>query len=108
MMGLIVVGNPIATVRTSSPSTSCRLCSFGLVKADRARRFALEPLLTKTAPRVPTNLYEARDLFGASEVARASFGDEVVDHYMNRARIELRAAEAAVTDFDLFRGFERL
>jgi glutamine synthetase len=60
------------------------------------------------APRVPTNLYEARDLFGASEVAREAFGSEVVDHYLNRARIELEAAEATVTDFDLFRCFERL
>jgi glutamine synthetase len=60
------------------------------------------------APRVPTNLYEARDLFGASEVAREAFGSEVVDHYLNRARVELEAAEAKVTDFDLFRGFERL
>ena len=60
------------------------------------------------APRVATNLYDSRDLFGASEVAREAFGEEVVDHYLNRARIELRAAEAAVTDFDLFRGFERL
>ena len=49
-----------------------------------------------------------RDLFGASEVAREAFGSEVVDHYLNRARIEIDAAEAAVTDFDLFRGFERL
>jgi glutamine synthetase len=73
----------------------------------------LEPPLegnayTSDAPRVPTNLYEARDLFGASEVAREAFGSEVVDHYMNRARIEIDAAEATVTDFDLFRGFERL
>ncbi len=60
------------------------------------------------APRVSTNLYDSRDLFGASEVAREAFGEDVVDHYMNRARIELLAAEAAVTDFDLFRGFERL
>ena len=60
------------------------------------------------APRVSTNLYDSRDLFGASEVAREAFGEDVVDHYMNRARIELLAADAAVTDFDLFRGFERL
>jgi glutamine synthetase len=60
------------------------------------------------APRVPTNLYEARDLFGASEVAREAFGSEVVDHYLNRARIEIEASEAAVTDWERFRGFERL
>jgi glutamine synthetase len=60
------------------------------------------------APRVPTNLYESRDLFSASEVAREAFGEEVVDHYLNRARIEIEAQEAAVTDWDKYRGFERL
>jgi glutamine synthetase len=73
----------------------------------------LEPPLegnayTSDAPRVSTNLYEARDLFSASEVAREAFGEEVVDHYLNRAQVELNAAEAAVTDWDLYRGFERL
>ena len=33
---------------------------------------------------------------------------EVVDHYLNRARVELDAYEAAVTDWERFRGFERL
>ena len=59
-------------------------------------------------PRVPTNIYEARDLFAGSEVAREAFGDEVVDHYLNRARVELEAFESAVTDWERFRGFERL
>jgi len=63
---------------------------------------------TSHAPRVPGNLYEARDLFSASEVARRAFGEEVVDHYLNRARVELAAHEAAVTDWDKYRGFERL
>ena len=31
-----------------------------------------------------------------------------MDHYLNRARIELDAYEAAVTDWEKFRGFERL
>jgi glutamine synthetase len=60
------------------------------------------------APRVPETLLEARDLFGASEVAREAFGTEVVDHYLNRARVELDAFNAAVTDWERFRGFERL
>ena len=34
-------------------------------------------------------MYEARDLFAASEVAREAFGQEVVDHYLNRAQVEL-------------------
>jgi glutamine synthetase len=59
-------------------------------------------------PRVPHNLYEARDLFGGSQVAREAFGDEVVEHYLNRARIEIEAQEATVTDWERFRGFERL
>ena len=33
----------------------------------------------------------ARDLFAGSEVAREAFGQEVVDHYLNRARVELEA-----------------
>jgi glutamine synthetase len=59
-------------------------------------------------PRVASNLYDARDQFAASDVAREAFGQEVVDHYLNRAKIELDAFEAAVTDWERFRGFERL
>jgi glutamine synthetase len=32
----------------------------------------------------------------------------VVDHYLNRAQVEIDASEAAVTDWEKFRGFERL
>ena len=59
-------------------------------------------------PRVPTTLREASDLFGASPVAREAFGEEVVEHYLNNARVELEAFDAAVTDWERFRGFERL
>jgi glutamine synthetase len=59
-------------------------------------------------PTVPTNLYAARDLFAGSEVARDAFGEDVVEHYLNRARIELEAFESAVTDWERYRGFERL
>ena len=59
-------------------------------------------------PRVATNLGAAKEQFGSSEVAREAFGQEVVDHYLNRARIEIEASEAAVTDWERFRGFERL
>ena len=41
-------------------------------------------------------------------MAREAFGAEVVDHYLNRARVEIDAFEAAVTDWERFRGFERL
>jgi glutamine synthetase len=59
-------------------------------------------------PTVPTTLREARDLFAGSAVARGVFGDEVVDHYVNAADVELAAFEAAVTDWERVRGFERL
>lgn len=60
------------------------------------------------APRVPTTLREAADLFESSALARASFGDEIVDHYVNNARVELASYDAAVTDWERVRGFERL
>jgi glutamine synthetase len=59
-------------------------------------------------PHVPMTLHEARDLFGNSKVARSAFGDEVVDHYVNAADIELASYNASVTDWERFRGFERL
>ena len=49
----------------------------------------------------------AADLFEQSSVARAAFGDEVVDHYVNCAQVEIDAFGAAVTDWELRRGFER-
>jgi glutamine synthetase len=64
--------------------------------------------LATDKPRLPRTLREARDLFAASDVARAAFGDAVVDHYVNAADVELAAFEAAVTDWERVRGFERL
>jgi len=57
---------------------------------------------------VPHTLRDARDLFAQSAIAREAFGQEVVDHYLNNARVELEAYDAAVTDWERFRGFERL
>ena len=57
---------------------------------------------------MPSTLRDARDLFAASAIARDAFGQEVVDHYLNNARVELEAYDAAVTDWERFRGFERL
>ena len=59
-------------------------------------------------PHVPTTLREAAALFVGSKVAREAFGDEMVEHYANAARVELDAYDAAVTDWELTRGFERL
>ena len=59
-------------------------------------------------PKVPRTLRDARDAFTSSVVARACFGDEVVDHYTTMADVELTAFDAAVTDWELRRSFERM
>jgi len=63
---------------------------------------------TADKPQVPSTLLQARELFAASDVAREAFGEDVVAHYLNYADVELRAFEAAVTDWEHVRGFERL
>ncbi|UXA19882.1 glutamine synthetase family protein [Mycobacterium sp. SMC-4] len=63
---------------------------------------------TSGADRLPTTLGEAVELFEHSRIARDAFGDDVVEHYVNNARVELKAFNSAVTDWERFRGFERL
>ncbi|MER6942645.1 glutamine synthetase family protein [Nonomuraea sp. NPDC000554] len=60
------------------------------------------------AETVPHTLRDALALFEGSKLARDTFGEDVVEHYANNARIELAAFDAAVTDWELFRGFERM
>ncbi|WP_306999340.1 glutamine synthetase family protein [Amycolatopsis thermophila] len=59
-------------------------------------------------PTVPATLREAAELLADSKVAREAFGEDVVEHYLNAARVELAAFDAAVTDWERRRGFERL
>ena len=63
---------------------------------------------TSGVQRLPTTLAEAAELFARSAVARTAFGDEVVEHYLNNARVELAAFNSCVTDWERIRGFERL
>ncbi|NBP83879.1 MAG: glutamine synthetase [Mycobacteriaceae bacterium] len=62
---------------------------------------------TGDALRLPTTLAEAAQLLESSAVARSAFGDEVVEHYLNNARVELAAFNSCVTDWERVRGFER-
>lgn len=68
------------------------------------------PSATPTRPpgRRCRTLQEARDAFANSVLARNAFGDDVVDHYVNAADVELSAFEAAVTDWERRRCFERM
>jgi glutamine synthetase len=72
----------------------------------------LEPIFegnayTSDRPRVPSTLRDAAELFGASAMATEAFSENVVAHYLNNARIEQRAFDAAITDWERVRGFER-
>ncbi len=72
----------------------------------------LEPIFegnayVSDAPRVPSSLREATALFASSAIAKEAFGEDVVEHYLNNARIEQAAFDAAITDWERVRGFER-
>lgn len=59
-------------------------------------------------PRVPASLTESANHFENSDAARAAFGDDVVDHYVQLARLEQDAYNKAVTDWDRIRYFDRI
>ncbi len=58
-------------------------------------------------PRVPRALYEAIDALEGSTIAREAFGDDVIAHYLNMARVEQHAFDAAVTTWERERYYER-
>jgi glutamine synthetase len=59
-------------------------------------------------PQVPKTLREAIDEMSRSKIARAAFGDRVVEHYLHTGRLEQQAFDQAVTDWELLRNFERI
>jgi glutamine synthetase len=59
-------------------------------------------------PALPSSLREAADVLESSALARRAFGDDVVDFYVLSARHEARAFDAAVTDWERVRYFERI
>jgi glutamine synthetase len=58
--------------------------------------------------KVPWRLADAIDLWDGSEWVAETFGADVQQHYTNMGRIEIEAFARAVTDWERFRGFERL
>ena len=61
-----------------------------------------------TLPQVPATLREAIQELERSDIARAAFGDAVVEHYLHTARLEQQAFDRAVTDWELMRYAERI
>jgi glutamine synthetase len=57
--------------------------------------------------RFPSTLRDAISRLETSAAARALFGDEVVDHYLNYARTEQRLFDEVVTCYERERLFER-
>jgi len=75
-------------------------------------KLKLEPAFTGNAyesdsSRVPASMPEALELWEKSEWIKQTFGAEVQAHYANMARVEIAAYGKAVTDWELFRNFER-
>jgi glutamine synthetase len=59
------------------------------------------------AERFPSTLREAIDSLASGAVARGAFGADVVEHYLNYARVEQRLFDEAVTCYERERLFER-
>ena len=59
------------------------------------------------AKRFPASLREATAALEHGTMARAAFGDHVVDHYLNYARTEQALYDKTVTDWERKRYFER-
>ena len=57
---------------------------------------------------LPVSLHEAAELLDRSKLARKTFGDEVIDFYAHTARLEAKAFDNAVTDWEKKRYFERI
>ena len=75
-------------------------------------KLKLEPAFTGNAydsdsPRVPATMLEAQTLWAESAWVKETFGAEVQSHYANMAQVELDAYGKTVTDWELFRNFER-
>ena len=75
-------------------------------------KLKLEPAFTGNAyesdsSRVPASMPEALELWEKSDWVKQTFGAEVQAHYANMARVEISAYGKAVTDWELFRNFER-
>lgn len=75
-------------------------------------KMKLEPAFSGNAydsdsQRVPASMPEALELWEKSDWVKQTFGAEVQAHYANMARVEIAAYGKAVTDWELFRNFER-
>ena len=76
------------------------------------KKMVLEPAFQGNAyesdsARLPSSMPEALELWENSAWVKEVFGAEVQGHYANMAKIEIAAYGKAITDWELFRNFER-
>jgi glutamine synthetase len=77
-------------------------------KLDCGTEYHGNAYVDESLPALPAHLRDAKQLFAESELARSSFGEEIVEHYTHAATLELREFDAAVTDWERRRYFEQI
>jgi glutamine synthetase len=77
-------------------------------KLDCGQEYCGNAYVDPKLARLPSTLAEAAVLLDKSKIARASFGDNVIDFYVHHARLEVEAFNNAVTDWEKQRYFERI
>ncbi len=77
-------------------------------KLDPGPAFEGDVYAAQGLPQVPSSLGSAIALLETSSFARGAFGDDVIDHLLHFARTEWAQYEAAVTDVERTRYFERV
>ncbi|MGR3370519.1 MAG: glutamine synthetase family protein [Sagittula sp.] len=61
----------------------------------------------ESVPEIPRSLGAATERMRASAMLREAMGDWTVDHYCRAAEVEQEMFDAAVTDWEIARGFEK-
>lgn len=101
--------------RTGGADLNPYLAMAGMIAAGVAGiagKYVLEQEFTGDAyggegREIPKTLRAAADALESSEMLRTALGADVVEHYTHAARWEVAQSDAAVTDWDRRRGFER-
>jgi len=76
-------------------------------KLELEPEFKGDAYAAKRAREIPRTLRDAATSLNRSKMLRAAFGDDVVDHYVHAAEWEQFEYDRRVTDWEIFRGFER-
>ncbi len=77
-------------------------------KIEPPEAFVGDVYAAEDLPRVPHTLKEAQAVLAASSFALSALGADVVEHYARVYQVEVQQYEAAVTDWERERYFERI